>query len=89
MGIIAWVVLGLIAGALAKLIYPGDQGGGIFATIGLGILGALLGGWLGGNLLGTTAGASAGVISIPSIAFAVVGAVILIFLWGLLTRRAA
>jgi uncharacterized membrane protein YeaQ/YmgE (transglycosylase-associated protein family) len=88
MGILAWIVLGLIAGALAKLIYPGDQGGGIFATIGLGILGALLGGYLGSLLLGTTAGASAGVISIPSIAFAVVGAIILIFLWGLLTRRA-
>jgi uncharacterized membrane protein YeaQ/YmgE (transglycosylase-associated protein family) len=88
MGILAWIVLGLIAGALAKLIYPGDQGGGIFATIGLGVLGALLGGYLGGLLLGTTAGASAGVISIPSIAFAVVGAIILIFLWGLLTRRA-
>jgi uncharacterized membrane protein YeaQ/YmgE (transglycosylase-associated protein family) len=87
MGILAWIVLGLIAGALAKLIYPGDQGGGIFATIGLGVLGALLGGYLGSLLLGTTAGASAGLISIPSIAFAVVGAIILIFLWGLLTRR--
>ncbi len=89
MGILAWIVLGLIAGALAKLIYPGNQGGGIFATIGLGILGALLGGYLGQLLLGTGAGASAGVLSIPSIAFAVVGALILIFLWGLFTRRAA
>ncbi|MGB5968020.1 MAG: GlsB/YeaQ/YmgE family stress response membrane protein, partial [Spirulinaceae cyanobacterium] len=33
-GIIAWLLLGLIAGALAKLIYPGNQGGGIFATLG-------------------------------------------------------
>ena len=40
MGILAWLALGLIAGALAKLIYPGNQGGGIIATIGLGILGA-------------------------------------------------
>lgn len=88
-GILAWIILGLIAGALAKLIYPGDQGGGIFATIGLGILGALLGGYLGKLLLGTSAGASAGAITLPSIAFAVIGAVILIFLWGLLTRRTA
>ncbi|NJL41254.1 MAG: GlsB/YeaQ/YmgE family stress response membrane protein [Leptolyngbyaceae cyanobacterium SM1_4_3] len=87
-GILAWVILGLIAGALAKLIYPGHQGGGIFATIGLGILGALLGGWLGQALLGTGGGAAAGALSVPSIAFAVVGAIILIFLWGLLTRRA-
>ncbi|NJL20047.1 MAG: GlsB/YeaQ/YmgE family stress response membrane protein [Leptolyngbyaceae cyanobacterium SM1_3_5] len=86
MGILYWVILGLIAGALAKLIYPGDQGGGIFATIGLGILGALLGGWLGQTLLGIGTGAA---FSIGSIATAVVGAIILIFLWGLFTRRAA
>lgn len=89
MGILAWVILGLIAGALAKLIYPGDQGGGIFATIGLGILGALLGGWIGNNVLGLGTGAAVGALSIGSIAMAVVGAIILIFLWGLFTRRAA
>ena len=89
MGILAWLVLGLIAGALAKLIYPGHQGGGIFATIGLGILGALVGGWLGQTLLGTSAGATAGALSIPSIIFAIIGAMILIFIWGLVTRRAA
>jgi uncharacterized membrane protein YeaQ/YmgE (transglycosylase-associated protein family) len=85
MGILAWVVLGLIAGALAKLIYPGNQGGGIFATIGLGILGALVGGYVGQTLLGvgTTAFSLSGIIT------AVVGAMLLIFIWGLLTRRAA
>ena len=88
MNIIAWLILGLIAGAIAKAIYPGNQGGGIFATIGLGILGSLVGGWLGHQLLGTGAvGASA--LSIPSILFAVIGALILIFIWGLVTRRAA
>ncbi|MBD2312821.1 GlsB/YeaQ/YmgE family stress response membrane protein [Desertifilum sp. FACHB-1129] len=89
MDIIAWLVLGLIAGALAKLIYPGHQGGGIIATIGLGILGALLGGWLGQTFLGTGGAAAAGVLSIPSIIFAVLGAMLLIFIWGLLTRRTA
>ena len=91
MGIIAWLVLGLIAGALAKLIYPGHQGGGIFATIGLGILGALVGGYLGQALLGSSgaAAASVGALTIPSIIFAVLGAMLLIFIWGLLTRTAA
>lgn len=89
MGILAWLVLGLIAGALAKLIYPGHQGGGIIATIGLGILGALVGGWLGQALLGAGGGAAAGALSIPSIIFAVLGAIILIFIWGLVTQRAA
>ncbi len=90
MGIIAWIVLGLIAGAIAKAIYPGSQGGGIFATIGLGIVGALVGGYLGQMLL-PGAGASAasfGVINLPGILFAVLGAIICIFIWGLITRRA-
>jgi uncharacterized membrane protein YeaQ/YmgE (transglycosylase-associated protein family) len=89
-GIIAWIVLGLIAGAIAKAIYPGPQGGGIFATIGLGILGALVGGWLGSTFF-PGAGASAasvGAITLPSIIFAVLGAIVIIFIWGLLTRRA-
>lgn len=89
MGVIAWIVLGLIAGALAKAIYPGHQGGGIFATIGLGILGALVGGYLGQVLLGTSGGASFGALTLPSIAFAVIGALVLLFLWGLLTRASA
>ena len=86
MNIIAWLILGLIAGAIAKAIYPGNQGGGIFATIGLGILGSLVGGWLASTVLGVSA---SGAFSIPSILFAVIGALILIFIWGLVTRRAA
>jgi len=89
MGIIAWIVLGLIAGAIAKAIYPGHQGGGIFATMGLGILGALVGGYLGSMFLGTSGGAAYGALTIPSIAFAVLGALVLLFLWGLLTRQSA
>ncbi len=89
MGIIAWIVLGLIAGAIAKAIYPGHQGGGIFATIGLGILGSLVGGYLGHLLFGTSGGASLGALTLPSILFAILGAVVIIFLWGLITRRAA
>jgi len=91
MNIIAWLVLGLIAGAIAKLIYPGHQGGGIFATIGLGILGALVGGFLGKLLLGSSgaAAAASGALSIGSIIFAVLGALLLIFIWGLFTQKSA
>ncbi|MGB3536455.1 MAG: GlsB/YeaQ/YmgE family stress response membrane protein [Microcoleaceae cyanobacterium] len=90
MGILAWLALGLIAGALAKLIYPGHQGGGIFATIGLGILGALVGGYLGQMLLGSgaAAAASAGALTLPSIIFAILGAMLLIFIWGLVVKSA-
>ncbi|MEO1693303.1 MAG: GlsB/YeaQ/YmgE family stress response membrane protein [Cyanobacteria bacterium J06631_6] len=91
MGILAWLALGLIAGALAKLIYPGHQGGGILATMGLGILGALVGGYVGQALLGSGSGAGAasvGALTVPGIIFAVLGAMLLIFIWGLLTRSA-
>ncbi|MGB7414182.1 MAG: GlsB/YeaQ/YmgE family stress response membrane protein [Thermosynechococcaceae cyanobacterium] len=89
MNIIAWIVLGLIAGAIGKAIYPGNQGGGILATMLLGIVGAFIGGSLvtfiqTGSL--SLVGAS---LSVPGIFVAVLGAIIAIFLWGLMTRRAA
>jgi len=90
MNIIAWVILGLIAGAIAKAIYPGDQGGGILGTIVLGIIGAFVGGSLFSLLnTGNLAIGSAASLSIPGIFVAVLGAIVAIFLWGLFTRRAA
>jgi uncharacterized membrane protein YeaQ/YmgE (transglycosylase-associated protein family) len=89
-GIIGWAVLGLVAGALAKLIYPGTQGGGIIATMVLGIVGAFIGGTL--HTLITTKTFAIGAISgsslIPSLVFAVLGSIVAIFLWGLVTRNA-
>ncbi|MUN63634.1 GlsB/YeaQ/YmgE family stress response membrane protein [Kocuria sediminis] len=84
MGIISWIVLGLIAGALAKLIMPGNQGGGIIVTIVLGIVGALLGGFLG-SLIGI--GDLESVFDIGTIITAVVGALIVLFIWGAVAGR--
>ena len=89
MNIIAWVILGLIAGAIAKAIYPGDQGGGILATMVLGIVGAFVGGSLFSILQTGTLALTAPGLSIPGIFVAVLGAIVAIFLWGLFTRRAA
>ena len=50
MGIVAWAVFGLIAGALAKFLMPGKDGGGCLITIGLGIAGAVVGGIIGTQL---------------------------------------
>jgi uncharacterized membrane protein YeaQ/YmgE (transglycosylase-associated protein family) len=88
MNIIAWVVLGLLAGAIAKAIYPGAQGGGILATMVLGIIGAFVGGSVAtlattGKLAFTAAGTG---LSIPGVFVAVLGAIIAIFVWGLITR---
>lgn len=89
MNILAWIVLGLIAGAIAKAIYPGHQGGGILGTMLLGIIGAFVGGTLytlltTGQLLLTGVG-----FSLPGLFVAVIGAIVAIFLWSLLTRRTA
>lgn len=80
--IIVWIVLGLIAGAIAKFIVPGRQGGGIVMTIILGIVGAIIGGFIGSLLgLGSVSG-----LNLGSIILAIVGAIIVIFAVGALQR---
>lgn len=89
-GFLAWIVLGLIAGAIAKAIFPGHQGGGFLATMLLGIVGALVGGWLGSTIFpGSTgaAAASVGALTPGGIIFAVIGAIMVLFVWSLLARR--
>jgi uncharacterized membrane protein YeaQ/YmgE (transglycosylase-associated protein family) len=88
MNLIAWIILGLIAGAIAKAIYPGNQGGGIFGTLILGIIGAFLGGSLYTFLTTGALNLTAASLSFGGILIAVLGAIVAIFLWGLLTRRA-
>ena len=89
MNILAWIVLGLIAGAIAKAIYPGTQGGGILATLVLGVVGAFVGGTLFTLLTTGTFALAAPGFSIGGVVVAVLGAIVAIFLWGLITRRAA
>jgi uncharacterized membrane protein YeaQ/YmgE (transglycosylase-associated protein family) len=78
MGIFSWIVLGIIAGALAKWLMPGKDGGGIFITMGLGIAGAFVGGYLG-SFLGV--GVTGGGINLGSIGTATAGAFILLWLY--------
>ena len=73
--IIGWIIIGLIAGALAKFIMPGDDPGGFIITIILGIAGALVGGFLAG-LIGIGGG---GIIW--SIIIATIGAIILLAIY--------
>ncbi len=89
MNILAWIVLGLIAGAIAKAIYPGHQGGGFLGTILLGIIGAFVGGSLGIFFSTGTLALAAPTLSITGIAVAVLGAIVAVFLWNLLTNRSA
>lgn len=77
MGILSWVIFGLIAGAIAKFLHPGDDPGGIIVTIIIGILGAVVGGYIA-TLLGW--GAVDG-FNPGSFAIAVLGAILLLFLY--------
>ena len=88
MNLIAWAILGIVAGAIAKLLYPGNQGGGILSTMILGIIGAFLGGSVV-TLVTTGTIALATFPGIPGLVVAILGAMIAIFLWGLVTGNAA
>jgi uncharacterized membrane protein YeaQ/YmgE (transglycosylase-associated protein family) len=81
---VVWIVVGLIAGILAKWVMPGPDPGGVMVTALIGIVGALIGGWVLGWL---GFGGSAGSFSLESILTATLGAIILLAIYRLLTRR--
>ena len=84
-GIIAWIVVGLIAGILAKWVMPGPDPGGIITTILIGVVGALIGGFVINGLFG---GSGVSGIDLTSILVATLGAIILLAVYRLITRRA-
>jgi uncharacterized membrane protein YeaQ/YmgE (transglycosylase-associated protein family) len=83
MGIIGWILLGLIAGAIAKAILPGTQGGGWLITIVLGIVGALLGGFIGSAIFGVGID---GFFDLSTWLLAIGGSVLVLLIYGLVTR---
>ncbi len=83
MSFLAFLLLGLIAGAIAKAILPGRQGGGWIATLLLGVVGAMLGGWLGSALFNADMSAF---WSLQSWLLAIGGSIVVLLLYGLLTR---
>jgi uncharacterized membrane protein YeaQ/YmgE (transglycosylase-associated protein family) len=86
MPLLAWIVLGLIAGLVAKALVPGRDPGGCVVTILVGVAGALVGGWLS-TLLGF--GGLAGGLDLRNLVIAVLGAIVLLVLWRLLFGRRA
>ena len=86
MGVLAWIILGLIAGAIAKAIMPGRDPGGFIVTALIGIVGAVIGGFLGNMIFGI--GGISGV-DIRSILISVVGALVLLWIYRMATRRSA
>ncbi|MCB5281200.1 GlsB/YeaQ/YmgE family stress response membrane protein [Arthrobacter sp. AL08] len=86
MGFLAFLILGLIAGAIAKAILPGRQGGGIIITLILGVVGALLGGFIGGALFGVGINEF---FSLSTWLLAIGGAIIVLLVYGMISKRSA
>ena len=83
MGILVWIIFGLIAGAIAKLIMPGKDPGGIIVTIVIGILGAVVGGFIATALgFGGVSGFNLG-----SLMIAILGAILLLWLYRVVKSR--
>jgi uncharacterized membrane protein YeaQ/YmgE (transglycosylase-associated protein family) len=83
MGLISWLIIGLIAGVIGKLVMPGEDPGGFLATIFIGMLGALV----GGLIVGVFGGTGVTGINIWSILVATLGALVLLALFRLVTGR--
>ena len=83
MGILTWIVLGLVAGFLAKLLMPGQGPAGFVVTCLLGIVGALVGGYLGSHVFGLEDVTG---FDLRSVGLAVGGAVLVLLVYGLLKR---
>ena len=82
MGILIWIVLGLVAGLLAKFIMPGDDPGGLIVTAIIGMIGAVVGGFISSALgFGAVTG-----FNLPSIVIAVLGAILLLIGYRMLKK---
>lgn len=86
MGFFSFLILGLIAGAIAKLILPGKQSGGWFVTLLLGVVGAMLGGWLGGLIFNVNL---QGFFNLSTWLLAIGGSILVLLIYGLITGRRA
>ena len=86
MGFFAFLILGLIAGAIAKAILPGRQGGGIFMTLLLGVVGAILGGFIGSALFNVGINEF---FSLSTWLLAIGGALIVLLVYGMITKHTA
>lgn len=85
MGILSWLVVGAIAGWVAGKLVPGDEGYGVIGTIIAGIVGALVGGWLFALLTNNEDWLTG--IDITTLIAAIVGAVIVVVVWQMITGR--
>ncbi|MER7622239.1 GlsB/YeaQ/YmgE family stress response membrane protein [Streptomyces sp. NPDC126503] len=85
MGIIAWVIIGLLAGLIAKALTPGRDPGGLVVTTLIGVAGGLLGGWLGKVIFGVEA--VDGFFELSTWVAAIIGSIILLLIYRAVAGR--
>jgi uncharacterized membrane protein YeaQ/YmgE (transglycosylase-associated protein family) len=82
--LLAWIIFGLVAGGIAKLIMPGKDPGGCLVTSALGIVGALLGGWIGQRFFGVKVIAG---FNMQALGLAIFGALLILLAYRLFIQR--
>lgn len=83
-GFIAFILIGLIAGAIARAILPGKAAGGWVVTLVVGVIGAILGGWIGSAIFG---GGLGDFFDLRTWLLSILGAIIVLFIWGAISGR--
>lgn len=83
MGILSWIILGLLAGGIAKFLMPGKDPGGCFLTIILGIVGASVGGWIGTQL----GFGSVQQFDMRGLGIAILGSLVLLLIYRMIAGR--
>lgn len=81
---LSWLIVGLVAGAIAKLILPGKQGGGFWVTMLMGVIGAIIGGIIAGFVFGLE---DKGFFSLWTWVFSILGSLIVLVVWGAISKR--
>lgn len=87
MNLLTWIILGLIAGAIAKAVDPAARGSGLLGTLLLGIIGAFVGGTLATLLTTGHLAFTATALSVPGVIIAVLGAILAVFVWHRVAAR--
>lgn len=85
MGIIAWIVVGAIAGWVASKVVPGDEGYGVLGGLIAGIVGAIVGGFIFSQLTGDKDWLTG--INIATLVAAIVGSIIVVYVWNMIAKR--